>query len=130
MTRASWIDQPLALHTTSGGKVFLASLSEKELEAFLSYPLERFTERTITDRVQLLISLKATRQQGYGSCDQEFEDYSNGVAAPIVGYLGRLLAVVAIWGPAQRITAENFDDYGRRIIVVAKDISARFRTLP
>jgi DNA-binding IclR family transcriptional regulator len=128
VVRPSWLGQLPVLHATSSGKVFLASLSSRELEAVIPEQLERFTEHTLIDKESLLADLSATRARGYGTCDREYEEYSNGVAAPVVGYAGRPLAIVAIWAPSQRVTAASMPDYGRRIIAAADDIAARLHS--
>ncbi len=46
----SWLNKPLPLHATSGGKVFLAWLRADERAAILPKELQRYTDRTITDR--------------------------------------------------------------------------------
>ena len=46
----NWLDKPLPLHATSGGKAFLAWLSPDERHAILPEELPRYTPRTITRR--------------------------------------------------------------------------------
>ncbi len=124
VVRPSWLGKLPVLHATSSGKVFLASLSPKELDAVVPEHLERFTEHTLVDKDGLLADLTLTRTRGYGTCDREYEEYSNGVAAPVMGYAGRPLAIVAIWAPSQRVTAATMPEYGERIIAAAHDIGA------
>ena len=128
VVRPSWIGKPISLHSTSSGKVFLASLSSAEVKAILPQLLERFTSATITDRERLLADLEATRQRRYGICAGEYEEYSSGVAAPVLSYSGQLIAIVAIWGPAQRMKGRALLRYGESVIAVAEELSAFLRT--
>jgi DNA-binding IclR family transcriptional regulator len=127
VVRPSWIGKPISLHATSSGKVFLASFSSSEVSAILPPVLERFTSSTITDRQRLLADVKATRERGYGICASEYEEYSSGVAAPVFAYSGRLIAIVAIWAPSQRMTGHALSQYGKNVIAAAEELSALFR---
>jgi DNA-binding IclR family transcriptional regulator len=124
ISRPSWLGKPLALHATSGGKVFLASLSSAELEAILPEAFPRFTDHTITDRLALLEELEQTRSRGYGTCDREYEEFSNGVAAAVRGYRQGLIAVVAIWGPSQRLAPTQFPFFGGKVADIAAEVAA------
>jgi DNA-binding IclR family transcriptional regulator len=126
VVRPSWIGKPISLHSTSSGKVFLASLSPAEIKAILPQSLERFTSATITDAQRLLADLEATRQRGYGICAGEYEEYSSGVAAPVFSS-GQLIAIVAIWGPTQRMKDRALLRYGQSVIEVADELSAFLR---
>src|SRR6267154_2553598 len=44
----NWAGRRIPLHATSDGKVLLAYLPEAEFAAYLTPPLARFTERTVT----------------------------------------------------------------------------------
>ena len=45
MMAPNWLDEPLPLHATSGGKAFLAWLGRDERDAILPADLPRYTER-------------------------------------------------------------------------------------
>ena len=53
MMAPSWLDKPLPLHATSGGKAFLAWLGRDERDAILPAGLARYTDHTVTDREEL-----------------------------------------------------------------------------
>ena len=61
----NWLDKPLPLHATSGGKAFLAWLGRDERDAILPADLPRYTERTVTDREQLEFELAEVRRTGF-----------------------------------------------------------------
>ncbi|WP_158604334.1 IclR family transcriptional regulator [Nocardioides mangrovicus] len=104
----TWVDRPLSLHATSTGKVVLAWSAEQEVERLLPRRLERFTSATVTDRRRLRADLDRCRERGYATCRGEFDESAWGVSAPVVDPVGRLLAVVSIWGPPPRVGAERF----------------------
>jgi DNA-binding IclR family transcriptional regulator len=119
-----WLGRPLPLHATSAGKVFLAWLSDEERDAILPEPLERYTPMTITDRARLERQLAAIRRDGYGVCEGENEEFSNGASAAVLDDHTRLIAVVNVWGPSQRITPERLPRLGRQALRAAHEIVA------
>jgi DNA-binding IclR family transcriptional regulator len=81
MMAPNWLDKPLPLHATSGGKAFLAWLGRDERDAILPPELPRYTERTITDREQLERDLAEVRRTGFALCDREYEEFSSGAVS-------------------------------------------------
>jgi DNA-binding IclR family transcriptional regulator len=120
---ANWIGRSLPLHATSSGKVFLAWLPEEERAGVLPPHLERYTQRTLTDRDQLDADLAEVRRRGFSTCIGELEDHSNGVSAAILNRLKRPVAVVNIWGPGNRVTARRLPVLGRTALSLAHEIS-------
>jgi len=121
----NWLGREVPLHATSTGKAFLAWLSPLEAAALLEDPLTRFTERTVTDRGQLLTELAATRDRGWACCDGELEKTLNGVSAPVLGDgRGRPLAIFSIWGTSDRVPVSRFDDLGADAVQAAERVAA------
>ncbi len=120
----SWRDKHIPLHATSGGKVFLAWLPGEERDAVLPRRLERYTETTITVRDELERELSWIRDRGYGLCVGEFEEFSNGVSAPVLDARDRPLAVVNVWGPSARLGRERLDALGLETRIAAGRIAA------
>ena len=121
----SWLAREVPLHATSTGKAFLASLPEPEARSLLEEPLEAFTETTLTDPDRLLAELREVRQRGYAECPGELEPTLFGVSAPVLDSPdGRPVAVVSIWGPAERVTAARFPVLGKVAVEAARDIGA------
>jgi DNA-binding IclR family transcriptional regulator len=121
---ANWRGIELALHATSSGKAFLAYLPSAEREALIAQPLARYTRATITDRRSLAADLDATIRRGYATCAGELEDREFGVSAAVVDALGRPLAVVGVWGPADRLPVSRFEELGARVALVAAEVGA------
>jgi DNA-binding IclR family transcriptional regulator len=121
---ASWLDMPLPLHATSGGKAFLAWLPERERQTALPAELEAYTPNTITQRDRLEAELAQVRRVGYAVCDAEYEPFSSGVAAAALDRRGRPLVIVNLWGPPPRVGTGSFDRLGPAVVRTAKEVTA------
>ena len=122
MMAPNWLDKPLPLHATSGGKVFLAWLGRDERDAILPPALPRYTERTVTDREQLELELAEVRRTEFALCDREYEEFSSGASAAVLNSRRSPIAVVNVWGPAQRNPARRLREIGREAVKTADQI--------
>ncbi len=122
---ARWSGQPVSLHATSTGKVVLAWSTEEELARLMPRRLKRYTATTITDRASLRADLDLARERGYATCCGEFEASAWGVSAPVLDRMGGLMAVLSIWGPPPRVTAERFSALGAITVEAAKRMAPR-----
>jgi DNA-binding IclR family transcriptional regulator len=120
-----WANQPLALHSSSAGKIFLAWLPEQERRAALPRVLERFTDQTVTDIETLETELTHAREVGYAVCASEDALFTNGVSAAVLDGRDRPVAIVNIWGPEQRIPTTRFPDLGVAARAAADRVAAR-----
>ena len=95
-------------HCTSSGRVFLAHMEKKQLDAYmLSGPWEPVTPYTIVDPDRLRIEIDQVRKQGYASNDSEFAIGVVGAAVPIAGPIGRVMACLSISAPKARKSLEE-----------------------
>jgi DNA-binding IclR family transcriptional regulator len=117
---AAWSGRTMSLHATSTGKVLLAWSPEQDLTNLLPRRLKRHTETTITDRPTLWAELARTRERGYATCSGEFDTSAWGVSAPVLDRSGRLLAVLSIWGPGDRIDPGRFPALGKAAMRAAR----------
>ena len=122
---ANWSGRTMSPHATSAGKVLLAWSTDEEMTGLLPRRLKRFSDATITDRASLRADLGQVRERGYSTCRGEFDTSAWGVAAPVLGRGGRLLAVLSIWGPPDRIGAPRFPALGAAVIEAASRLSRR-----
>lgn len=120
----NWLDKPLPLHATSGGKAFLAWLGSDERDAILPPELPRYTAHTITDREQLERELAEVRNVGYALCAREYEEFSSGAAAAVLNTRQSPIAVVNVWGPAPRNPARRLHEMGREAVQTAAEVRA------
>lgn len=90
------------LHASGIGKVLLAWGGEPLIERVLAKPLERFTEKTITDALTLSNHIKTVIRQGYGEDNEELIDGLTCVAAPVM-VANRLVGAISVAGPTARL---------------------------
>jgi DNA-binding IclR family transcriptional regulator len=130
VTTRNWIGRRTPLHATSSGKVLLAFADETLRKSVLTTPLERFTDRTITDPARLRAELDAALAQGWAATDDELEVGLTAIAAPIRNGTGRVIAAVSVSGPSYRMSASSFPDIAPRLVAGADEISLRMGYYP
>jgi DNA-binding IclR family transcriptional regulator len=114
-------------HCTGAGKALLAFLDQRELDDILKeISFEKFTERTLTNKKQLLESLKETREKGYGVSRGEYDPDIIATGAPIFGVQDRVVACIAIAALDSRVNDEaTIRNNGKLVRNMATDISKR-----
>ena len=120
-----WLGQSGPLHATASGKVFLAALPPAERDALLPARLERFTATTITSREALDAELAAVHAHGYAITDGEHDELTSAVCAGVLDGTRRLVAIVDVWGPAQRLGRARLEELGPELRRGADAIAAR-----
>ncbi len=95
----NWVGIDVPPHCSSLGKV---------MYAFGALPLpkgelERRTPATITDPAELKAELDRVRERGFAITRGELEEGLDGIAAPVFGADGHVLAALGVSGPAFRI---------------------------
>jgi DNA-binding IclR family transcriptional regulator len=94
-------------HCTGIGKMLLASLESRTRKRLVSkLPLKRYTEKTITDRGDLLAELKRIRHQDFALNNQENTTGMMGLAVPIRDREARVVAGLAVHTPVARLTTD------------------------
>ena len=126
----NWIGRRTSLHATSSGKVLLAYAQPTLRQAVLSEPLERHSERTVTDPVELRRQLDEAVERGWAATDEELEVGLTAIAAPIRDGSGKVIAAVSISGPSYRLTVASFEQMAVRLIEGAAQISIRLGHYP
>ncbi len=121
---ASWLGRSVPVHATSTGKALLAFLPVEQVRRVLEGALTAFTDTTITDPQALVAELDRTRARGYGVCAGELESSLYGVSAPVLDRAGRPLAVLSIWGPKDRVSAEMFPELGAVAVRAAAQVGS------
>ena len=117
------------LHCTASGKLYLSSLPNAQLEAFLrNAKLERRTERTLTDIDAVRREMQRTREQGYSMDNEEFLDGMICFAVPIGDARGRLVATLSFHAPLQRLSREKGQSWLPRLRSAAAEVAGL--TLP
>ena len=92
------------LHAGATGRVMLAHLDPERRKNLLSQSLERFTERTITDKRRLEQELNKCLTLGFAFSEGERLIGTSSIAAPILGPENDVLGVISVTGPSARLT--------------------------
>ena len=100
------LGHPYPLHAGGSSKVFLAHLSDPEIDGYLEHTLDRLTDLTIVDPVAIRVELVTIRKQRYSVSFGERQEGAGSVAAPILDHEGRPAAVISVCGPVERIRLE------------------------
>ena len=117
-----WTDVDVPTHCSALGKVFLAwdalALPEGELE--------RPTPATLGDRAALRRDAVRTRERGWALTADELEIGLTGVAVPVFGTHGDVVASLGISGPTQRLE-DRLDELGRHLLDQSTALSSLLR---
>jgi IclR family transcriptional regulator, acetate operon repressor len=114
----NWVGVEVPAHCSALGKVCYAY-------GGLAVPgrLARRTARTITSPAELRRQLDEVVRRGYATTHGELEVGLDGVAAPVLGPGGELVAAVGISGPTERI-APQLGDLAELLINQAAELSS------
>ncbi len=99
------------LHCTSIGKLFLAEMSEKELDDWLNIAsLKAFTNNTIVTKGAIRSTVKQIRREGWATSNEELASGVVGCAVQVRDKNSVLCAGLGISVPSARV---SFDELGR-----------------
>jgi DNA-binding IclR family transcriptional regulator len=103
----------------------MAFLPEEEIDKIVrSQGLPKLCVNTITDRDELNAELKRIREQGYAQSLEETDLGAWGVATPIRGWEGEVIAAIGLAGPILRFGDELVQKYAAQCEEAAKRISS------
>jgi DNA-binding IclR family transcriptional regulator len=112
------------LYSTAVGKVFLAYMSEKELDDYFSkVEFKPRTEHTITNKNKLIRDLAKIKQTGVAFDDEEQELGMRMIAAPITDFEGNVAAAIGILGYTRTISKPRMNELGSLLKKYALQIS-------
>lgn len=116
--------QVLPLNAGAAAEVLLAWLTEDEVaRAVGPGPLRRFTEKTITDPVELRARLAEIRERGWAVSRGELDAEVIGLAAPIFDSDGLVRAAVSIAGLSARVPEDRVPLVADAVVAAARSIS-------
>ncbi|HLA80699.1 MAG TPA: IclR family transcriptional regulator [Thermoleophilia bacterium] len=125
------IQQQGCLHTSSTRKVLLAHLKADDIKQVIrEVGLPKLTPNTITSTNVLLGELEQIRKQGYAVSRGEAVLGTTGVAAPIWGSDGAVVASLGVSAPDTRVTPGRLEDIRRIVVRGAAEISTSLRKMP
>jgi IclR family transcriptional regulator, pca regulon regulatory protein len=112
MTIALAVGTRLPAYATSMGRVLLAALPAKELDAYMAETnLDRLTGHTVTGKAALRRILRTVGQQGFAVIDQELELGVRSAAAPVHDADGKVIAAINVSAHASRVTMQELRSY-------------------
>ncbi|MGB0388807.1 MAG: IclR family transcriptional regulator [Ardenticatenaceae bacterium] len=117
-----WTDTRFPLHTSSSGKLFLAYMPDEVVARYLSRPLERYTDKTLTDPDAIRRNLALIRERGLDWSFGEFGVGFASVSAPVFDGAGGVIAGLNIYAPAFRFPQGR----EKEITAFILDVSQRF----
>jgi DNA-binding IclR family transcriptional regulator len=108
------VDHPIGnlapLHCTALGKTFLAFENIN-----IDNELTKYTDKTITNKKNLLIEISRIRSEGFARDDEEYAEGIRCVARPIFDKNFRIIAAFGISAPTIRFNEKHFQKYGALI---------------
>lgn len=111
-------------HSTSMGKVLLSALDEDELARWLeTHELASYSPETLTAADALRADLARVRERGYATNYRESSPDFASAAAPVYDGARRVIAALAVSGPAYRIERERIPELGEAAVAAAAEIS-------
>jgi DNA-binding IclR family transcriptional regulator len=114
------------LHAGASSRVLLAHLPEDDWVKQLEFPLERYTETTITELEALRENLHIVRRDGYAISNGEIDVGAKAIAVPVCNSLDEVVAALSIEAPATRMT----DDVTERCLDQLLQEAAHIRNHP
>jgi IclR family pca regulon transcriptional regulator len=110
MTIALTVGTRLPPYPTSMGRILLAHLPERELDAYLHRTtMRKLTEHTITDPDELRKVLAEARSKGWAAVDQELEAGVRSIACPIRDSSRKVVAAINASAHAARVPMRTLE---------------------
>lgn len=105
------IGSRVPIHCGASGKLFLSIMPAAARRRLLSAPLHPYTEKSITDAVELEKHLKKIRSSEVSVDDEEFMHGLIGLAVPVYDARKRICATVSLHAPTLRMSATRVLDF-------------------
>ena len=118
------------LHCTAAGKVLLAYKPEIVRDSILEkIELNKYTEKTITNKKDLIYEIREIRKRGYGFDNEERELGVSCIGAPVFDLNDEAIACITISGPTSRFTEENKKHWIDALLQVAEEATNYLKTI-
>lgn len=123
------VGETLAINCGAGPRVILAHLPTDQQATLLSGPLDRLSDRSITDADTLRAKLADIRARGWEVTEDEVELGLSAIAVPLINATGEVIAAISIGGLTPRIVGPRQDDLVAALQAAARDLRADVRSL-
>ena len=114
----NWVGFDVPPHCSALGKVMYAFGSLPLPKG----PLEQVGPNTITDSKAFASELDTVRSQGFALTCGELEEGLDGLAAPVFGPDGHILAALGVSGPSFRIE-DSLDAFGKLLVIESERLT-------
>ncbi|MCP5372651.1 MAG: IclR family transcriptional regulator [Hyphomicrobiales bacterium] len=101
------VGEMIPAYCTAPGLLFLAHGGAPFRDRQLAGRLRPRAARTVTDRASIEALLPAIRDQGHVIVDQTYSDQAKGIAAPVFGAQGQIVAAATVLGPSFRLAGDR-----------------------
>ena len=115
------------IHCTSIGKLFLADLTDEDLEWWLGHAeITKVAPASITSKQKLKAVIREVRQSGWAASNEEFAPGVVGCAVPVRLGSGELLAGLGVSVPSARTSFSKLRSFVPALRAAAADIAEEF----
>jgi len=121
----SYLGVRMPAFCTSEGRAILAHSPPSVVTRVLSGRLINRTPFTVTQKKVLMTKLTEVLAQGYAVDQEESEHAMCGVAAPVFGASGQVVAAVGVVGPTHRLGKTQLRKLAPHVVRTAQTISAQ-----
>ena len=112
------------LHCSGVGKALLAFLPEQKVDEIIREEgLKRKTSRTITDPDELKRHLGQIKRRGYSVDNEEAEEGTRCLGAPIFGHGGEIKGSISLAAPFHRLDQQKIQQFVPIVVETARKIS-------
>ncbi|MBQ0059787.1 MAG: IclR family transcriptional regulator [Lachnospiraceae bacterium] len=116
------IGKQTPIHAASSGKILLTEYSDTDLDTLIEEKgLVKLTDRTISNKEDLVKELALTKERDYGLDDEECEEGLRCVAVPLRDYTGKAVAAISAFGDLDQMTEENIQ---QNILPALRNVAA------
>lgn len=110
---------------TAEGLCLISGLRPALMDEFLDYPRDARTEKTVVEEEAFLARVRRVKRRGYAFEDEECDDGTRCIAAPIFNAEARIVAAIGVAGPRARIRKSEVAKIAPVVIEAASEISQR-----
>jgi DNA-binding IclR family transcriptional regulator len=109
------VGTPMPLHGSASGKCFLAEMNDDDVRALVETQTTRRGTGCAVNVGQLLVELKAVRDNGFATNYDEFVEDISACAAPVRYRSGAVVAALSVAGPSGRFRPAEWSDIVRTV---------------
>ncbi|WP_162551732.1 IclR family transcriptional regulator [Halohasta litchfieldiae] len=114
--------EEIPLHATAVGKAMLAEIPRKETEQILDqHGTDLFTEKTITNREELIDTLETIKNHRVAFEENEFHDNVRAIGIAITGKNDRLIGGLFVAGDSESLTGKQLHQNNPGLLISAKN---------